>query len=643
MRVWENGGCVATIQVPPELSPSSSSKTTPLLDAEPRRLLYIIPPSDDDDSDDGLQLLIFMPSANGGYFSLYRLSAKGGGGTRALQHIGTKGCSEDENKRHIRDYLVAQDVLWVLWDEQGRSTVEFTDMDLDTEDDADWTPISSVPETELSTTHFEDHLATHGSFSITYLSSLLRPGMFSRYTLRAALQQYIMALHSLPGPKSHILTSPYTTLSEQMAAVVGSTVDLAMDPQTGEQLWNPYWNALKRDWEGFVARCREIERNARWPLALGLTHHGEPLVIERERIAAVVHDDRAMHVHSTLSTPSSEEGAEMSDGIRLMRTAAMLRAGLTPLENLALDKVMLDATRQDAAFSYLDVSSDLARLHLMDVLPDDVITAVTDALDSFKNVEASINEVLEDIIGVDRVKLEDSGDEEESGTDDLSQRTWQTALTAAYLSSTIQARHETALSLFALALFVAERRPESISSEPSILGRLFAAVQSIAILQYIARHPAGDPETPSILHEEDDVAALLQGMDVSGSSVKRNIPTYSLMHLVVLPYVSTSASQSWRNVSPGAAAHRFLVGNGLLRPRDMPVAAMPEVQFIYRLWNIGHREVAREVAEWVPKTPSIGYLFGRIWLECGRTDDAARILERVGDCTGELILIHFRP
>ena len=107
-------------------------------------------------------------------------------------------------------------------------------------------------------------------------------------------------VHTL-RPPAPLLVS-YATTAENITAVVGCTVKLLKDPQTGTPLYDNYWNALKRDWEGFIARCREIERRARWPLALGVGDpKGDLYVIERERVGMMILEDIPLYFHRILT------------------------------------------------------------------------------------------------------------------------------------------------------------------------------------------------------------------------------------------------------------------------------------------------------------------------------------------------------
>jgi nuclear pore complex protein Nup160 len=74
-------------------------------------------------------------------------------------------------------------------------------------------------------------------------------------------------------------------------------VTLSRDTQTGALQYDKYWVSLKRDWEGFIARHRAIERSARWPLTLGIGPRGEVLVAERERTGALAVEDLPLRLH----------------------------------------------------------------------------------------------------------------------------------------------------------------------------------------------------------------------------------------------------------------------------------------------------------------------------------------------------------
>ncbi|KAF8312566.1 nucleoporin Nup120/160-domain-containing protein [Cantharellus anzutake] len=630
LRVWETGVCVASIGVPAFIPDSSvreasSSRTATILGPEPRRLLQVIPPEEGDRIDEALQILVFMPQTQGGSFSLYGLSEKNNGGQRSLEYLWSKNCSEPSQYRQLRDFIVTGDTLWVLWDDAGSALVEYTDFDVEGEVIASsWNSVNCDGESYFPSPRSEEKNLPQGSFTDSYLRALLQPGSFSKYTLRAALQQYSSTLMSVPGAHHPILSTTYQTLAEQIASVVGCTVDLVVDPQTGEQLWVPYWNTLRRDWEGFLARCREIERQARWPLQLGVSYFGEPLLIERERLCAIVKTDKAMQLHQSVTNTNA---LQIPGTVALSRIAHTLRESLGSAKATRLDQSILDVVRSDPKSSYLDLMLQVSQGDIMKAVPTATLTWVNGQLAHFSDVEGAIVEVLQALVSLDTVKLEQ---DEETESIDAPPLSWQTALLTSFIATSIKARYDIILPLFTLLAFIIERDRDSQTGWRHIAGQAFVAVQSISLLHHIAISPAGDPEATSARLADDDVASLMRNMTVSGYSRPRHTIAYSLLHV----FLSSLSLSFPSHVPPSVAAHRYLFSTGLLRVLAAPEVSEAEVQLIHRIWTLGFAGIANEVAQWYPRSPAVAYLMGRTLLDLGRAEEAADLLETIAFCFG---------
>ena len=651
VRAWESGTCVAAAHVPPALSDSlvrgssvpPPSRSIPILDEEPQNLLHVVLPATGTPGDEGLRLLVYMPASNGGYFSIFALSTPNASGARALEFYGHKQASEHPRVRSLRDFLVIDETLWTLWDDEGNTSVEYTSVDFD-DDDSDhspWVPLLPSYNVDPLPAYLDDQeLPSHGSFTGTFMSFLLRPGAFSQYTLRAALQQYVTALSSTPGPYSKILSSRYSSLSEQIVAAVGCTVSLNVDPQTGEQQWHPYWAALRRDWEGFVARCANIERNARYPLKLGRSAYsgGDPLVLERERICAVVFTDNAIKFYERevlVRAPGDprplvgnfDPSLELTRPVmELVRT---LRSSIHTLQLAKTEAGLLEVARSDPKSSFPDVAADLARKDIIPGLPEEIATWLDERIEAIPRLDEGLHEILNIVEDLDGIKLEEETEEaQETGTPQLE---WQRLLTTAYATASVHARYETLISLLTLVCFIAEGRPDLFAEYAGIIGGGFSALQCVATLHAISRRPSADPESPAQLRGEVDVAAMLRNMNVSGSAssttaASRFIPANSLLHL--LYRASECAAKSF-SVAPGAAAHQYLRYTDMLNCGESPGARIADAKLLHQLWSLGHPSASQELAGWYPRTPAIAYVLGRSLLDAGRVEDAAVNLERV--------------
>jgi len=186
----------------------------------------------------------------------------------------------------------------------------------------------------------------------------------------------------------------YATVGEHIAAVVGSTVNLHRDPHSGALLHANYWNALKRDWEGFIARSREVERSARWPLALGVGDKGDIIVVERERAGVLVAEDFALQMHRLVSSSSPLDPQHA-----LLGTLWTLRAKLGHQTILNLESRVVGILHQETAFPFADIILDEAqRSNFVNDLDEGLEVWMSGRLQSIDNLDAAIHTVL-DVVG----------------------------------------------------------------------------------------------------------------------------------------------------------------------------------------------------------------------------------------------------
>ncbi|KAF8314772.1 hypothetical protein DL93DRAFT_2167187 [Clavulina sp. PMI_390] len=645
IRVWESGSCVATAEVPlasPDTAVQGSMPPTPhsapILDAEPQNLLQVIPPPSTSLSDEGLRVIAFMPSSSGGYFSMFILSARNTSGARVLRFAAQKATSEFARTRSLRDFLVVDNTLWVLWDDEGTTSLESTNVNFDDDDlESPW--VSTIPSYRLDPlpTHIDDQqLPSHGSFTGAFLSFLLRPGTFSRSTLETALQQYVVAHSSAPGPRNKVLDRRFDSLSEQIAATVGCTVTLQTDPQTGEQQWNKYWAALRRDWEGFIARCVNIERSARWPLKLGRSTYesGDPLVIERERLGSVVYTDNAIRFYdrevveqTVIDIPARRSGTSGESVTPVMELARTLRSSINGLQLAKIDASLLAVAQTDAKSSWPDIAAELARREIIAGISEELAIWIDERLGTAPKLEDGLHGVLNIAEDLDGIKIEDN--EEGENAAGHPQLEWQKALTTAYITTTIRARHETLLILLTLICYIADARPDLFTEYAGLIGGAFSALQCVATMHTLSQRPSRDPDTKSVLPGDEDMASMFQTMHVSNGTApdphsKKSTP--SLLHLVYS--TSHSATRSFSS-APGIAAHQFLRDTDALNCGEAPGARLADSKLLQQLWVLRHPHVVQEMAEWFPRTPAIAYVLGRSLLDLGRVEDAATSLERV--------------
>ena len=615
LRAWSpKSGCISAKTIP---STSSSRALTPapgtinpakptlLLDDEPQKLVRAF------EHQSHTYVLVFIPTlsstSSGGVFHLFEQASD-----QLVTGLSLESSSTSVHCQ-LHDFTVVGTGLHTLWSRQGQSVVESVEWEWgkvkkNSPFIGQWAASTYPQESELTPSYLDELLLTPGSMTAKFYQATMRPGVFSPLTLKIALEAYTISCLSLPGVPPPQLTTPFASLGENIAAVVGCTVHLTRDPQTGAQQHDKYWNALKRDWEGFIARCREVERMARWPLALGLRSTGDLIVVERERVGVRVGEDLPLRLHRLLS---SSIVVEPQYG--LMEILWTLKTKIGTRTMLTLEE-RLTGMVQQTAFPYADIILDQSQRTFFRTDLDEADDSwITGRLQSIEDLDQAIRFGLDILGGLtdNEVKLEE---EEVELLLPATESEWSRALTASFVGITVNARYDLCLTVIALLHFLAEDLGDW---DPSLLAEVLVVFRGLAILRYVAQQAAGDNGQDTI-EGPDDFVARMRNMNVSQPRT-RSLPIYSLLHRL-LP-------RSWGQKGLIESAHHFLDSTGLLQSVSPAHATRSEVVYCERLRLLGYLEVAGELLTWLPRTPGVIYVLARLWLDGGRADDAAALLD----------------
>lgn len=602
----------------------------PLLSSESRTLIRILEHTEDEGHvDDNLRLLVFIPSAGsyeiGGWFHLFRM-LPGRATSKGIQHIHTISCPRQMAGAELRDFGVHKTMLYALWDRTGQAVVEYTSFDYEVLDESEegqeWHSATYPSEAELTPDYLDELLLRSGGDTLvdTFLSVILRPGVFSHFTIETALQQYVDSLSSIPGPPPDALKQSYLTLSEHIAAVVGCTVNLTDDPRTGVPQRDNYWNALKRDWEGFVARCRDIERSGRWPLALGIAEEGV-MVLERERIGRIVMSDLPMEVRLTLQTEDAER-------LPFLRLAANVRKSLSNSNIHARESQFEIMVSQEHTYSYPE-SLDHCIMQTDDPR-EDLSETVLAQLSNYGDLTAEFMQALDIITASQVVKSE-----ENDNSFPTPATRWTRGIATAYVNASTEARYDLCRDLILLLFQLNYRRHEL---PPPLISRIFVVFRNIWILRFLTWQPAGDPDGTTTVTDDQELAMLrgFQSMTVSRHSQGHGLQTlpvtYSLMHRLM-----DEDHLNGLEKSPHDMAASHISRLGLLASTDLAEVTLYEVSLCKWLFDLGFRDVALEIIGRLPRSVGITYVHGLVLVQIGRTEDGASMLRRVGAKFGECL------
>jgi nuclear pore complex protein Nup160 len=617
-------GCIASKTLPAtpsfqELSASSSSTAKYLLlDAEQQNLVKVFSLTSEDMNRVDIYALVFIPtplSTSGGFFCLIDTS------TDHFVEIGIIECPKHTAHNHLQDFLVSGNTIYALWDRQGQSMVERTEIDVAQLKYNDiqfpiWKTSQYAQEPELTPAYMEEQLLSPGSLTEKFLNAIMKPGVFSSLTLRTALDKYVDACLSIPGPPPPQLLNTYSNLTENIAAVVGCTVTLNRDHQTGGFQHANYWTALKRDWEGFVARCREVERSARWPLAISQGQNGV-LVVERERVGSVVPEDIPVCLHRML-----EQDQPLHAQFELLAAVWTLRSQLGPRMLSSVESRVIEIMHQEIAFSFAEILQDQSRrIKFKESLDSAVVNSFLERLQNILDFDTTTRNALDSIGAFDlSVKREDS-DSEPLTSPPSSE--WLRCQAAAYAAITIEARYDLCLCLIILLFFLSE---DLRAWDASLLAEIFAVFRGLAMLRFVVNQPAEAKTThQSTSPSSDDVIIQMRNMNVSNSKPQIASKSSLIYHLIP----PSSASDGIASV-----AHNFLDSTGVLQSLSPAHVTKHEILFCNRVKTLGFCNTTRELLSWLPRTPAATFLQSQVMLVLGRVDDASQLLEKLSGCFG---------
>lgn len=607
-------------------TPSNEQK--PFKSLESFNLLRVLPASNDEtEVDENLRLLVFLPAQaspdTGGHFHLFRFSAS----IRDLMHLKSIPGPTRTAGTELRDFQVSPSTLYALWDKQGSSVLERIsfDPDEDTPEPEIWQASSYPSEIELTPDYLDELLLRSGGGSLvdTFISILLRPGLFSHFTIETALQQYTNALLSTPLEPPLALKQSYITLTEHVAAVVGCSVQLTTDPRTGIPQRDNYWNALKRDWEGFIARCREIERSGRWPLALG----GGPdsiILLERERIGRIAVSDRPLRVNGNLN---EAEDVQVNN---VLNIATSVRQKLSNAEIHTREAQFEMMVSQEHSYAYAESLEHC--VDSIDDLREDVTRFVLEEITETEDLNLPLDRALDIITTVDsEVKVEDPEFSLDGNHIPPPATCWERGVVTAYINASIEARYELCSSLV-LLLFQIEGRRRELS--PALLSRFFAVFRNVCISRYLSWQPAGDPDGTTSATIDQDLVMIrgFQNMAVSngqrGNPTSQSSPSYSLVYRLM------DEVKSAEGPLPEAAFAHFQMMS-LLTSYDVAETTHYEVSLCKWLLDLGYCDIALEILGKMARSPGITYVHGLIFVRVGRPQDGASLLQRVGASFGK--------
>ena len=730
LRVWNlvTGACVRTVEVP---AASSSSALVPRGSAGPAQDL-LLPTSEDgprsfirvvsrneieDTSGDAVMdttadaafayhLAVFVPSGSssvGGRFVFYGISVDT---SRAqvgeLVFVGEKMAAAGTGGAELRDFDVVlsspsssstggdePSTMWVVWDVRGETVIQRSRVgsvlgddegydDVGGEAEEDWETLASPPTPAYNPTYFEEIIrSTEPSIALDpsklFIDHLFYPSRFSPTSLHQAIDSYIANLIATLPPTADAhpasLSTSYPSLSLRIAAVVGSHIELETSNQTGEYLYAEFGKKVLIEWLGFLARCEEAERDARWSIGFvrSSSRGGNEslIVVQRDGLVLPARKSSVDVISSlglgsdveaketlvsllpgvfAVSHPDLKETRSRSAAMHLASFASSLSSALNPAATLQLEADLTALTSSPLPFSIDDVALEVYATRVEPFVSDELAVVVRGGIQGGgAEFEDAVKATLALAVSIPAGSLEGGSLLSDVGV----------ALVAAGVRTTVELRYRLVRDVLLVLLFALNELEEdapTYASLTSLVGSALTVYHSVSVLRWVS--------TVSPTETEDDrrrlagkapaaeESALLERFDslkmgAEGSSSAHLIPPPTLLQsLLATSYASLVTLPS--DLGPPcssipAAASAFLSTTSLSSPNLLVAAQPQDVVLTERLLTGGHTAFAYELAGRWPTEEGLGYVRARAALGLGKVEESEEGFERVGAALGEFL------
>lgn len=596
-----------------ENSKEGSTKYINVLPPAVRPLIRFIPATNARSPEEAGQphLLVYIPTNNvqTSFFILYALSVDLDGNLQSITSAAEKPCDfaiegGSSTSSVLCDFQLlspssssSETTLWTLWRENGQSVLRFSDfsaptstelmaqnereqsldgVELEGTGDGNWTTVArsasqetiplDVPSglfdstlSELQATDQEDaegrsiHEAAHQLTMLckqaaveAFLKHILHPGRYPTYAISTALVSYI---ETSTKRKGTVPTRSSPSLAQQALDVVGATLTISSDPQTGTLLVQEYVKQFKLEWLRFLALCEESRREAILPLALATIAGQDAFAVAKGALATSATFDTPLVLDRYLQNQSMVSQQTTEEHFSTISTIADL--GPTPVLSVysiahqlyysiygvpretppsAFRQAVIEAATSPLTIAQEDIAAELyetyAEAHIDDDLHQQVARQLR-AVSSSANLVAAVTAAFDLLVGPDpgTVSTNAVEDMDEDNTTMATASQLLTALNIDITTHSLVGRFQHALTLFLLALYIQgelQNPDESImedSAEPvaeedlaAILGTAFSTLQTLSVAQWAAQHNIAMTDLDlELLDTSDDPASdLLQ-------------------------------------------------------------------------------------------------------------------------------------
>lgn len=542
-------------------------------------------------------LLVHIPShqVQTSFFILYALAFSDRGRLVSISPVLEKPCDfavdAPSSTSYLCDFQVlpgtsGQHVLWTLWNENGQTIVRYSDLEMNPSGeplalpDPNDTMASVFPPT-LDTWHLvslSPHQTNHSldipsaAFDRAYVSlrneldsanlstpelahqvtlcakeacidsfvdHLFHPGHYPTSAISAALFSYVKTLTQRGSSSLRIpsRTDGSVSLAQQILDVVGSQLALQEDPMTGALKEDEYIKGYKLEHMKLLALAEDNKRNAKQPLALGVSGTRDLLVFAKAAIAAPVATSWTKAIVAPTPVPhktpfASEQFTSMAALYRLALNITTELRKMAPLLYASFEESAVQAVTSPATAAIEDISAELFQ-DIYETVIDDTTQLAFSAqlkevdqsrhLGSLAIGDGESSSSLAGLLIHAIASLTASVEGNKSANSKPSSLYASASLAGLVVDDStedISGRYEQALSFFVLAVFIQHGLAEPPSSNEDsedeqdvlisddesseILSRAWEVLKGFALAKWLAQHNVATTDLKLELSDVDD-------------------------------------------------------------------------------------------------------------------------------------------
>lgn len=576
--------------------------------------------------------------------------------------VGELSATKETGGAQLRDFDLSEGgaTMTTVWDVRGETLLQYAKVShfLGEEDgtlgalpgQGGWELLASPVYPAFTASYFEDVIQSgpQSDPAAVFISHLFYPSRFSPSSLNSALESYTKTLVSAL-PASHFqppaLSASYPSLAERIAAIVGCQIQLETSPQTGEYLYAEFGKKMRIEWLGFLARCEEVERSARWPIGFVRADSG-PVLVEREGLVFPAKKTAGEIIASMADVPDTQKQAFLAlapgafqtvqpdlasprsrrDVLHIASLGHDLYATLSPANGLHLEAELDSATASALPFAVEDVTLEIYATRVEPFIDDALAAAVRHGVGGAgESFESAAKLVLSFLLASVNPTSQAGAELSELGC----------ALVSASIRTSAELRFRLARDVLLVLLFAlndADEESPLFASLVPLVSSALSLYHTLSNLRWLSTvRPKVSPRPGANGPDDAPLLERFGSLKMTGPGLSNLMPPPTVLHSLLRTSYSSLVTipPTYAAASIFRAAQSFLASTSLSSPKLLVAAAPQDAVTADRLLQNSFVQVSHDLCERFPADAAMAYVKAKASLSLGQVAESVELFERV--------------